>query len=90
MGNRIKWTRCSDMFKTGDGAYPIVQFAGGYNGDTYLDIRLIKRTKAKGFVILTCNGGNKGFKKALMFIVKNRKKFIKIIRGSRKMRGLKK
>lgn len=87
---RIKWMRCSDMFKSKDGAYPIVQFAGGYNGDTYLDIRLIKSTKAKGFVILTCNGGNKGFKKALKFIVKNRKKLIRIIKGFRRMRGLKK
>lgn len=88
---RIRWIHCSDMFKRkNDEIYPIVQFANGYNGDTYLDIRLIKSTKARGWVMLTCNGGKKGFKQALKFIIKNRKKLIRIVRGSRKMRGLKK
>ena len=88
--SRIKWTHCSDMFKSKDGAYPIVQFANGYNGDTFIDIRLVKRTKARGWVMLTCNGGKKGFKQALKFVIKNRKKLMRIVKGSREMRGLKK
>lgn len=90
MSSRIKFIKCSDMFKSKGGAYPIVQFSNGYNGDIFLDIRLIKRTKARGWVVLTCNGGNKGFKEALMFVVKNKKKLAKVVKGLRRMRGLKK
>jgi hypothetical protein len=81
------FTNCSELFKTGDGRYPIVQYKIGDHGDVYLDVRLIKSTRQRGFVILTCNGGVRGVKQALLFLMRKRKRILRVIRGARRIKG---
>jgi hypothetical protein len=66
--------------------FPIVQFAvSKIHGDVYLDVRRIKSSNQKGFVILTANGGVGGLKEMLKFLHSKRKKLIRLLKKIRKM-----
>jgi hypothetical protein len=65
--------------------FPIVQFAITPEKDVYIDVRRIKSSNQKGFVILTVNGGVGGLKEMLKFLHSKRKKLIRLLKKIRKM-----